>query len=100
MALSSMMRASGRTGAARMPEPQFSKQAAKALSRMAAPTKQRIRKGISDIPDGDIKSLQGYSDGRKRLRIGQYRIIFKDIVDNDAPALYIMDIGSRGDIYK
>ena len=83
-----------------MPEPQFSKQAAKALSRMDAPTKQRIRKGISEIPRGDIKPLQGYSDGRQRLRIGQYRIIFKNVVDNGAPTLYIMDIGSRGDIYK
>jgi len=80
--------------------PQFSKQAVKALARMDTPTKQRIRQGILDIPQGDIKPMQGYSDGRQRLRIGKYRIIFRNTVDNDVPTLYIMDIGSRGDIYK
>ena len=67
---------------------------------MDTPTKQRIRQGILDIPQGDIKPMQGYSDGRQRLRIGKYRIIFRNTVDNDVPTLYIMDIGSRGDIYK
>lgn len=26
---------------------------------------------------GDIKIMQGYSDGRKRLRIGKYRVIYQ-----------------------
>lgn len=74
----------------------YSKDAAKALSRLDAPVKQRIKQGIYDIPDGDIKPMQGYSDGRQRLRIGKYRIVFR-ITDGN---LFIMDIGSRGDIYK
>ena len=49
---------------------------------------------------GDIKPLQGYSDGRQRLRIGKYRIVFCYMVENNEKVLYIMDVGSRGDIYK
>lgn len=45
---------------------------------------------------GDIKPMQGFVDGRKRLRVGGYRIIFK-IFGED---LYILEIGSRGDINK
>ena len=51
-------------------------------------------------PEGDIKSLAGYNDGTKRLRVGKYRIIYKYINENIVEALLILDIGSRGDIYK
>jgi len=68
----------------------------KALSALDRPTQARIAAGIQGIPQGDIKTLQGYTDGRHRLRIGKYRIIFS-IIGED---LHIMDIGSRGDIYK
>lgn len=49
---------------------------------------------------GDIKPLQGYSDGRKRLRIGGVRIIFKYDENGDLIILSILDIGNRGDVYK
>nr|AGS52018.1 hypothetical protein [uncultured bacterium contig00006] len=42
----------------------YSKPAHKALERMDAPTRQRIRQGVNNIPKGDIKPLQGYSDRR------------------------------------
>lgn len=51
-------------------------------------------------PEGDIKILQGYDDGRMRLRVGKYRIIYRYDIDNQLKILYIIDIGSRGDIYK
>jgi mRNA interferase RelE/StbE len=78
----------------------FSKRAAKALEAFDKPTQTRIIAGILAIPKGDIKLLQGYSDGRMRLRIGKYRIVFNYMVENDEEVLYIMDAGSRGDIYK
>ena len=78
----------------------FSKDASKALSRLDGPTKQRIRQGICGIPNGDVKPLQGYSDRRMRLRIGKYRIVFKVLEEDNRKALYIMDVGLRGDIYK
>ena len=51
-------------------------------------------------PEGDIKILQGYSDGRQRLRVGKYRVIFRFISDDQIEIVYIIDIGARGDIYK
>ena len=44
--------------------------------------------------------MQGYSDGRKRIRFGKYRIIFRYEDSGTLLILDIIDIGSRGDIYK
>ncbi len=44
--------------------------------------------------------MQGYSDGRLRLRIGKYRVIYKYGLEMQLEILYIIDVGSRGDIYK
>lgn len=83
---------------------EYSKDSVKFIKKQDINQKKRIRTaidGLKEIPmRGDIKPLEGYKDGRYRLRIGIYRIIFK-IVDNDKiEIIYIMDIGSRGDIYK
>lgn len=51
-------------------------------------------------PEGDIKVMQGYSDGTKRLRVGSWRIIYRVDVENRIEVLLIIDIGNRGDIYK
>ena len=76
------------------------KDAQKELDRIDAVTRRRIIKGITGLlqepPLGDIKPLHGYSDGRHRIRIGKYRVIFYYSDEN----LNIIDIGSRGDIYK
>lgn len=83
---------------------EYSKSAVKAINSMDKSTKQRIKLGIEGLttqpPTGDIKPLQGYSDNRYRLRIGGYRFINKYLMDNSVVVLYIMDIGSRGNIYK
>lgn len=44
--------------------------------------------------------MQGYHDGRLRLRVGKYRIIYQYATDGTVEILHIMDIDSRGDIYK
>lgn len=44
--------------------------------------------------------MQGYSDGRKRLRTGKYRIIYNYGQNGEIKVLYIMDVDTRGDIYK
>ena len=51
-------------------------------------------------PEGDTKNLSVYNDGTKRLRVGKYRVIYKYLNDNIVEVLLILDIGSRGDIYK
>lgn len=82
----------------------YSKTALKFLAKADKPTVMRIRAAIQGLtntpPDGDIKIMQGYSDGRQRLRVGKYRVIFKYTTDNEIEIVYIIDIGSRGDIYK
>ena len=78
----------------------LSKKAAKVLETLDKPTRARIVAGIHGIPRGDIKPLQGYFDGRNRLRIGKYRVVFRFMEKTGESVLHIMDIGSRGDIYK
>ena len=83
---------------------EYTKKAVKYINGLDRPTKKRIKAGIEGLteqpPKGDIKPLQGYTDGRKRLRIGKYRIIYNYLQDNTVEVLYIMNIDSRGDIYK
>ena len=85
-------------------EIRYSKSAVKAINNMDKVTKERIRIGILGLtqkpPQGDIKLLHGFHDGRYRLRVGGYRIIYKFGVDGFVEILYIMNIGPRGDIYK
>jgi mRNA interferase RelE/StbE len=77
-------------------EPQFSRNAAKYVSKLDKPSKDRIRNGIERIPEGDIVPLEG-SGGSFRLRIGSWRVIFSWVSDDQ---ILIEKIGSRGDIYK
>jgi mRNA interferase RelE/StbE len=51
-------------------------------------------------PKGDIKPMQGYSDGRMRLRVGGWRVVYRLEQDGRVEVLLIMEIGNRGDIYK
>lgn len=94
-------------------EIRYDKKAKKFIELQDKPTKQRIRNGINGLtmkpPQGDIKVMQGYSVGVYRLRVGKYRIIYrfytetsKDTDDKEIiiEILNIMDIDSRGDIYK
>lgn len=76
----------------------FTKTAIKALNKMNSKTKSLIIESIKKIPNGDIKDMKGYKDNRKRLRVGKYRVIYK--IENEIEILLVLDIGSRGDIYK
>ncbi len=82
----------------------YSREALKFLSKLDAKSVDRIRKAIQGLtltpPVGDIKVMQGYTDSRKRLRVGSWRIIYKYGIDNQVEVLFIIDIGNRGDIYK
>lgn len=75
---------------------EYSKTAVKFINKMDRPTKQRIKAAIEGLteqpPKGDIKTLQGYTDGRKRLRVGKYRIIYNYLPNGEIEILYIMDI--------
>lgn len=82
----------------------FSKDSLKFLSRLDNKSVVRIRSAIHGLtltpPKGDIKAMQGYSDNRKRLRVGSWRVIYRYSIENEIEILLILDIGNRGDIYK
>ena len=82
----------------------YSRDPLKFLSKLDKKSVERIRAAIQgltlDPPIGDIKVMQGYNDGRKLLRIGGWRIIFKYGEENEIEILFVIDIGNRGDIYK
>lgn len=85
-------------------EVRYSRDALKFLSKLNKKSVERIRsaiRGLTQIPpEGDVRPMQGYTDGRKRLRVGSWRIIFKYGNDGEIEVLFIIDIGNRGDIYK
>lgn len=85
-------------------EVRYSRDALRFLSKLDKKSVERIRSAIHGLtqipPEGDIRPLQGYTDGRKRLRVGGWRIIFKYGNDGEIEVLFIIDIGNRGDIYK
>jgi mRNA interferase RelE/StbE len=87
---------------------EYGKSALKFLAKTDSSYFQNIRKAIHGLtknpPEGDIKLMAGYKDGRMRLRYGKYRVIFRfeHIIQDEkrVDILIIMNIGSRGDIYK
>ena len=86
-------------------EIRYSKSAAKYISSQTAKTKRRLKEiietNLKTLPaTGDIKPMKGFSDQRKRLRVGTIRIIFRYDEDGTLLVLSILDIGNRGDIYK
>ncbi|MBR0217624.1 MAG: type II toxin-antitoxin system RelE/ParE family toxin [Clostridia bacterium] len=83
---------------------EYSKNAAKALQKMERGLRQRIHEAIIGLtqtpPKGDIKPMEGKPEGRFRLRVGGYRVIYRYDADGTMTVLYIIDVGPRGDIYK
>jgi len=75
------------------------KQAAKYLERLNEPIKSHIIEALGSLANkplqGDIKRLQG-QEAAYRLRIGNYRILFKDKIT----CIAVYKIGPRGQIYK
>ena len=85
-------------------EIKYSKDSLKYLAKMDKATVDSIKAAIQGLTvqpaQGDIKPMQGYNDGRMRLRVGKYRVVYRYEVDGTVKILYIIDIGPRGDIYK
>lgn len=82
----------------------YEKSAIKYLKGLQRSQRELILAAIEKLtyhpPEGDIKPMSGYKDGRYRLRVGKYRVIYKYAGEYDVQILCVMDIGSRGDIYK
>lgn len=82
----------------------YSRDALKFLAKLDQKSVSRIRTAINGLikipPEGDIKPMKGYNDGRKRLRVGEWRVIYRYDLAEGLEILFILDIGNRGDIYK
>lgn len=82
---------------------EFDKSAFKYLQKLDKPTRTRIVHSLQILSENplnselDIKRMQGTID-EFRLRIGNYRIIYS--IENDKLLIYVIKIGSRGDVYK
>ena len=74
----------------------YARQAVKAIERLDADTKQRIKHSIYGIPLGDIKRLRGHAE-LYRLRIGDWRVLFSY---PDTDTVLIERISPRGEAYK
>lgn len=73
---------------------QYSKQAVKFLSKQDKITQVRIISAINQLPNGNVKKLQGRTG--YRLRVGNFRVIF----DFSGNIICINEIDNRGQIYK
>ena len=73
----------------------YSRTAAKSIRNLDQRVKERVKRGIERIPDGDICKIQGHSF-LYRLRIGEYRVLFEMVGDE----IYIDDVLPRGEAYK
>lgn len=73
----------------------YEKDAVKHIQQQDKPTKQRLKKAIENLPDGDVKKLQGYKDDY-RLRVGDLRVLFS--IENEI--ITIKGVLPRGNAYK
>jgi len=77
---------------------QFEKAALKFLQKQDKPTKERLLRAISQLPDGtDIKKMQGYNN-LYRTRVGNIRILYS--IKETVKIINIENIDNRGDVYK
>lgn len=80
----------------------YSKKSLRFMSRLDGRAVSRIRSAVAGLteepPKGDIRPMQGCSNGSMRLRVGSWRIIYR--FDPEDKVLLITEIGNRGDIYK
>ncbi|MEA5510606.1 type II toxin-antitoxin system RelE/ParE family toxin [Crocosphaera sp. UHCC 0190] len=80
---------------------EFLKTAKKELSKLSRDIQERIRNKIDTLKINpyppDVKQLKN-GDGRLRIRIGDYRIIYR--VENNTLVVLVIKIGHRSKIYK
>jgi mRNA interferase RelE/StbE len=80
---------------------EYSRAAEKYLDKQTRDVQKRILDAVDELPNGDVKKLQG-RDGY-RLTVGGYRILFEYTdrkTDDGEIIIDVLMIGPRGDIYK
>lgn len=80
---------------------QWSDRAQKDLKRLDRPTQKRIVEAVDRLADsgqGDVRPLQGSSDGVYRLRVGDWRILFTR--EGTLLLILILRVRPRGGAYQ
>ncbi len=77
---------------------EYSKKSLKYLKKLEASVRSAILDAIDELPDkGDVRKMRGrVIQNLFRLRVGRYRVLF--IREGDT--IKILDVDTRGDIYK
>lgn len=75
---------------------EYTRRAEKELKSINEPMKTRIQIGIEQLPAGDISKLSGHK-AHYRLRIGDYRVVFEQISEDN---LLVTRVAPRGQVYK
>ncbi|MFT5467625.1 MAG: mRNA interferase RelE/StbE [Verrucomicrobiales bacterium] len=86
---------------------EFHRNAEKALKRLPTDRRRQILEAVRELantPDPtthrQVKAMIGNWKGQYRLRVGEYRVIFKLIGDDETSLLiYVTNVGPRGGIY-
>ena len=72
----------------------YSRSSLKFLKKQNAEDRNRIVAAIENLPNGNVKKLQGIE--LYRLRVGDFRVVY----NSDGVVLTVVKIASRGQIYK
>lgn len=76
---------------------ELTKRAQKFIRTQQPKQQERIIRAIYNLPQGDVKALQG-KEGVYRLRVGDYRIIYE--IDHAVLLITVVNVGNRGQIYN
>ena len=74
----------------------YKKKALKFIQNQPRNQQERIVEAIEKLPHGDVIPVE--TTDKYRLRVGNYRIIFK--IDNDKLIITVVNAGNRGQIYN
>ena len=84
----------------------YHRNAVKYLRRMPVDRKEQVKSAITELAaiadislHPNVKAMAGEWSGCLRLRIGQYRAIFRIAVDGGNESIEVLQVGLRGNIY-
>ncbi len=81
-------------------EIKFEKSAVKFISKQQPEQRKRLIKAIKGLPDeGDIKKMHGYKS-LYRLRVGDFRVLYRTQTNGEIVIVIVEDIDNRGQVYK
>ena len=70
------------------------------LEKIDRTDRQRIIQAVDRLPDNPFKgtTLKGELTGLRRIRVGQYRIIYE--IQNEALIILVVHVAHRKDVYR